>query len=434
LRYYALSRTLAHMAKKKKRPELIHCKVRLSTHPKAPWRVSYKAEREGREITLRKSYAKEDDAWNFAVDKEQEISNHGVRYGNIPPEARRAIDFYRDERAALEELGAKVPKFEDLITNALDRVRAEYAALRENAVPVAEAVADFLSYKQTRVGARQLSNLKIRLRRFAKDMGQSPIASITTADIDEWLTGLRNRKGKKEAESDEKRPLVSALSRNHYRAVLHSLFKYAAAPARQWCPRNPVADLDPERYEHGEPEAYSTKDAAKLMQTALNHVPDLVPILALGLFCGLRSSEAESLDLAKLPDDGDEFRVTGKTGPRLAPYTPAARAWIVSQPRRTGKAWAKSQRHLASCIRSLYELAEVKQIHNGARHSFISYRTAECRDVARVADECGNSVATIKNHYRQLVTSDEALKYFAIRPETKADNITEIAKARRASA
>jgi hypothetical protein len=70
-------------------------------------------------------------------------------------------------------------------------------------------------------------------------------------------------------------------------------------------------------------------------------------------------------------------------------------------------------------MQSLFALAKVAQIDNGARHSFISYRTAEIRDVARVADECGNSVATIKNHYRQLVTSEAAQAFFSIRPENK---------------
>lgn len=437
MRYDALYCIVLHMARKQKRPALTHCKVRKCTHPKAPWRVSYKAEREGKAITLRKSFAYEDAAWQFAEDKDREISNHGVRYGDIPPEARRAIDFYRDERAALEELGASVPKFEDLIADALASIRAAHAAQKENAIPVAEAVAEFISYKQTRVGSRQLADLIIRLRRFAQEHGNRPVASITTAEVEAWLSGLRSRKGGRKSESksteakEKEAPLVSPLSRNHYRAALHALFEYASAPARVWCSRNPVTDLDPEKYEHKEPEAYSPADAAKLMQTALDHVPRLVPILALGLFCGLRSSEAENLDLTKLRDDSDEFRVTGKTGARIAPYTPAAKAWMAAQPCKTGKGWAKSQRNLAASLRRLFELAEVKQIHNGARHSFISYRTAETRDVARVADECGNSVSTIKNHYRQLVTAADAHKYFSIRPEKVATNVTRIEKERR---
>jgi hypothetical protein len=74
---------------------------------------------------------------------------------------------------------------------------------------------------------------------------------------------------------------------------------------------------------------------------------------------------------------------------------------------------------LVDSMQELFTLAKVQPIDNGARHSFISYRTAELRDVARVADECGNSVSTIKNHYRQLVTAEAAKNFFEIRPEKK---------------
>jgi DNA-binding NarL/FixJ family response regulator len=84
-------------------------------------------------------------------------------------------------------------------------------------------------------------------------------------------------------------------------------------------------------------------------------------------------------------------------------------------------------------MQSLFTLAQVDQIDNGARHSFISYRCAEGKDTSRVADECGNSVGTIKAHYRQLVTAAAAAKYFAIRPEAAAENVTGI-EAGRASA
>lgn len=404
------------MPRKKKRPELTHCKVRECTHPKAPWRVSYKIEQEGRTVTKRKNFADEDAAWNFAEDQDREISNHGVRYGDIPPEVRRAFDFYRDESADLVAIGATVPRIEDLIANALADIRKAHAAREENALTVAEAVAQFTAYKQSRVGPRQLSDLKNRLRRFAQQYGRQHMRAISTADLESWLSSLRS---KRNPEGLKEAPLLSPLARNHYRAALHALFKYAASPARGWCERNPVADLEPEKYDKGEPEAYSPEDAASLIQTALDQKPELVPVLALGLFCGLRVSEAINADLGKLPKSGEEFRTDGKTGPRMAPYTAAARAWIEAQPRRRGKAWQKSPRQLVDEMQSLFKLAELEAIDNGARHSFISYRTAELRDVARVADECGNSVSTIKNHYRQLVTSEAAKDYFAIRPEDR---------------
>jgi hypothetical protein len=81
-------------------------------------------------------------------------------------------------------------------------------------------------------------------------------------------------------------------------------------------------------------------------------------------------------------------------------------------------------------VAELFTLAKVEQIDNGARHSFISYRCAKMRDVAKVADEVGNSPGTIKKHYREIVTSAEATKYFAIRPKKPAENVTSIEEGR----
>lgn len=405
------------MARKKKRPELKHCKVRFSTHPKAPWRVSYKAEREGQTVTLRKTFATEDAAWIFAEEQDSEISNHGVRYGDIPPEVRRAFDFYRDEKADLESIGASVPRIEDLIADALSAIRTAHTAAQENVISVAEAVALFTEYKKPRVGTRQHFNLTDHLKRFAETFGTRTVPSITATEIDSWLSALRSRKN---PDNLELPPLVSPTTRNHYRTSLSTFFKYGKAHTRQWCVHNPLADLEPEDVKLKEPQAYTPEDTAKIMEAALAHRPDVLPVLALGFFAGARSSEAVNVDLGTLTTDTKEFRIdSSKTGIRHATLTPACLAWIQAQPRRKGKAWIQSRRMFVEAVREVLKLAKVEPIHNGARHSFISYRTAELRDVARVADECGNSVVMVKNHYRKLVTGDAAKKYFAIRPPVK---------------
>ncbi len=415
------------MARQKKRPTLTHCKVTQTANERAPWRVWFTTEDGGKPRRVFKSYAGEEEAWTEAARKETEIANHGLRYGDIPPEVRRAFDFYRDERAELEADGATVPRFEDLVSGALAELRRAHVALGANSLPVAEAVAIFTDYKQTRVGTRQLANLKDQLKRFAQDYGTRPMPSITTAEIETWLSSLRSRRN---PEKLAEPPLIAPLTRNHYRATLHALFSFATASARSWCPSNPVSDLEPERFTTEEPEAYTPEDVGRIMQTALNQKPDLVPVLALGMFAGLRVSEAIEIDLGKLPKDSAEFRTTGKTGARMAPYTDACKAWLAAYTRRRGKAWQTSPRSMVDEIQELYALAKVQPIANGARHSFISYRTAETRDVARVADECGNSVSTIKNHYRQLVTTEAAKQFFAIQPDAPAENITAIEQGR----
>ena len=58
--------------------------------------------------------------------------------------------------------------------------------------------------------------------------------------------------------------------------------------------------------------------------------------------------------------------------------------------------------------------------HNALRHSFISYRVADVKDVSRVALEAGNSPAMIFRHYRELVTVEAAKAWFSVEPKTAA--------------
>ena len=64
---------------------------------------------------------------------------------------------------------------------------------------------------------------------------------------------------------------------------------------------------------------------------------------------------------------------------------------------------------------------------NALRHSFISYRVAECADVARVADESGNSPAIIKTNYLKRVKPDQAKEWFAIMPARGKGKIVKLA-------
>lgn len=416
---------------KKREPNLIHCKLSQVKNPRAPWRVSFTVDQDGKAKRVFKSFSTEEKAWSFAEKRELEIANHGTRFGDITPEVRRAFDFYRDEVIALAELGVEVPRFESLVSTALADIRARHVKSKRDTLTIAEGVAAFIGYKQTRVKARQIIDLKTRLKRFAQDFGTDSIESITTATVEQWLSSLRSRKNPDKLA--EAAPL-GPLSRNHYRATLHSFFAHAAAKGRKWIPHNPVADTEPEQVEDGEPEAYTPEDAARIMQTAMEHKPALIPVLALGMFAGLRVSEAIEAQLEKLSFNDDEFRVGSdrKTGSRMAPFTPACKAWLAAQPRKTGKAWLISPRMLVDEMQELIAMAKVEQIFNGARHSFISYRTAETRDVSRAADECGNSVQVIKKKYRKIVTTEAAKKFFAIRPaKVGKSKITDIETGRR---
>lgn len=55
---------------------------------------------------------------------------------------------------------------------------------------------------------------------------------------------------------------------------------------------------------------------------------------------------------------------------------------------------------------------------NALRHSFASYHLAHFRDAAQLALELGHTTTEVLfNHYREVVTPEEAEKYWKIGPE-----------------
>jgi hypothetical protein len=60
--------------------------------------------------------------------------------------------------------------------------------------------------------------------------------------------------------------------------------------------------------------------------------------------------------------------------------------------------------------------------NNGLRHSFASYHLAHLGDAARLALELGHTNQELLfRHYRELVTPDQAEKYWSIRPAAQTN-------------
>jgi len=144
------------------------------------------------------------------------------------------------------------------------------------------------------------------------------------------------------------------------------------------------------------------------------------------------------------------MRLPGEADPefiQMLPFTPRRKdnlaAWLEPYIGRTGKvclpdlrnlleidrlksgAWTPTQN---SIKRSEDETPKVtgKNLKpwpkNGLRHSFASYHLAHFKDAARLALELGHTDQELLfRHYRELVTPDQAAKYWEIRPVVKTN-------------
>jgi hypothetical protein len=149
------------MAKKRNQSEFRPLPVvTFTTHPTAPWRVSYPVEVDGITRRKRRMFSTEEKAVAFAAEHEKDVVDFGVRFGSITAEARRAFDHYRDARHDLLADGVAVPSFEELVSAAVAGLRKEHEDRQRNRVTVSEAAELFLSYKRPRISKRHLEGLE----------------------------------------------------------------------------------------------------------------------------------------------------------------------------------------------------------------------------------------------------------------------------------
>jgi integrase len=264
---------------------------------------------------------------------------------------------------------------------------------------VAEVLQELLAAKESK-GRSQLylTDLRVRLTRFADKMPR-PISEVSTVDIDRFLQSLG----------------ISARSQNNFRATIGTLFRFAQA--RGYVPRDHpcVSHVEKASQEPSDIQVFSPGEMAALLKHAK---PDLVPVLVLGGFAGVRAEEIKRLtwDDIKLRQGHIEIKgAKSKTRiRRLITIPKNLRAWLLPFAGQSGAVTPYA--NLALQYEKLARKAKVKWVKNGLRHSFISYSVAQLRDVPRVALEAGNSPGVINRNYLKHVTGAEARKWFSIMP------------------
>ena len=296
---------------------------------------------------------------------------------------------------------------------------------------VPEVVAELIEAKKhDGLSVEYLRQLRMALESFAKQF-PGPIGEVRGAAMDEWLRGLG----------------WAPRTRNNMRSSVQTLFNFAIA--RKHLPKD-HDELDAVarvKDGEGEIEVFTPAEMAEILQRADEA---LIPFLALGAFAGIRHAEIVRLDWRDIHfEDGIiEIRAAkAKTASRRTiPLLDNLRAWL--SPFRQADGLVCEYRNVSNQMDRLVrvinaaqggkaaggkrkgnEVTAFKWKHNALRHSFISYRVAAIQNVAQVALEAGNSPQMIFRHYRELVRPADAVKWFAIAPETPANVVGMATKA-----
>ncbi len=272
---------------------------------------------------------------------------------------------------------------------------------------------------------KHLGDIRQKGGRFATLVGHRPIASIEPAEVRGWLAGLRKIiKGCNGAPDTLGMPLDSE-SHNCYHRILSLVFGFAVREG--YIPANPMAAVEKTKVVPRPVGILAPQEARLLLAAAAAHKFDehgtpaqlsaILPVIALGLFAGLRPEETYWLEWSQVDWERRQLDITkGKTAarPRYVPIHPTLLMWLEPYRQWEGRVAPTAMfRTLAKIRRKADLFSWPKDV---LRHSYASYTLPLDPDVHTLAAKMGNSVAVIHKHYRRPVRAELAHEFWNILP------------------
>jgi integrase len=376
------------------------------TESKGRVRFTLSFYRDGRR--MRKMFNSLEDAKKEALFVAQRVQSGMQHVTDLKPHER---DSFKAAEALLEKLG--IPLYaavEDYVrartlagSESLSVMATEYGKMFGKIVrraTTAEVVAELLKIrKQDGASTDYLGQLRTTLNRFATKF-PGPILEVTGPEVDAWLRSLE----------------IKAVTRNSMLRCIKVLFSFAKGQNYLPDEKTTAVEVIPQvRVKLDDATIFSPEEMTTLLHNA---PPELVPILAIGAFAGIRMAELERLDWKAVDLDRKFIEIRAgqaKTASRrVIPISDNLVAWLTPLERKGKIVRTKElQTHVPALARAL----KMEWPRNVLRDSFISYRIAVVQSADQVALESGNSPSIIFKHYRELTTPEIAEKWFAIVPK-----------------
>jgi integrase len=365
------------------------------------WRVSWIETGRKQE----KGFKLKTEAEEWAVEKEKELLNFGVG-ASLSAEERSAVLDTRDDLAAF---GITL---REAVAMALTIRRKE-----SRSITVAEMVSRITEdRKSAGRSKRYLEDLRARLKRFEKDFGARSLATITREEITDWIRGLK----------------VAATTQNNFLRVIRVLFNEGVKG--RFLDESPAQHVTEAKTTQAEVGTLTPGELEHLLSTA---DADLIPILSIGAFAGIRREEIRRLDWRDVNLSQGTIRIRPENAKsarnRLVPIEANLAEWLRPYAKTEGKVWHRvGNKRLTRNLRAAgfgepgTETEEEKQAglklrrpfpENGLRHSYATYWLAEHQDSGALSLHLGHSNSRIVfDHYRAPVPAEDAAAYWNIRP------------------
>jgi integrase len=368
-------------------------------------------------------------ARNCAFDKSNVAKNHGVKILAFSNKQRNdAVAALK----ALEPFGVNLKHAADFYikhnqvidhTNGTEQLLTQYLEHQEQRVANKE------------IRERSYSECISHLTIFKSTMGHLVINTITASDIDKWLDTQK----------------FKPTSRDNHRRYISGFFN--------WCLEQETVDANPvlrtrkiKKASHT-PEIYSAEDAASIMKASIAFVSappidkngkmtrirkvkldgqmivpnknTLIPYMALAFFAGIRPNEITRLKWKDIDLALREIHVNADASKtsmaRIVHISSNLKKWLAQHKGdNSALVFPYSETVLRSWRRAIFKDLDVKNIQDGARHTFATYYLA-LNSMDDTIQELGHTdTKMLFKHYRGLAKNRkaQAKAYFDIEPET----------------
>jgi integrase len=280
---------------------------------------------------------------------------------------------------------------------------------RAKSCTVEAAVKEYLKNQELkRRSKRHIADLSYRLGVFKAKLGPRLIATLSVHELEEWLHGLGQ----------------APRSLNNFRTAVSALFSFAVK--RSYAAANPLAAIDKVRVPAKAPGILSPDECRKLLNAA---AADIVPLLAIQAFCGVRSAETLRLRWSDIDQARGFVQVAAEHAKgarrRLVDIPANLKVWLRPYADRTGKLWPRTLMEFYRDLDAARVSAGItKWPSNALRHSYASYHLAHHQNAAALALQMGHvSQNMIFSNYRELVTREAAKRYWKISPKREPGNV-----------
>jgi len=358
-----------------------------------------------------KSFKTKEEAKDWARQQKDDVDNNRAAAFELDDAHR--MDTLKAYQRLAAGLGTQVA---DLPRDGASLDAAVVVFLRHSVPKVQQRTFGQLAteYIDAKIGANRrpdtILDIRHRILKIASDFEKTPVHLISTAALQGWL---------------DKSGYKGTTSRN-FRTHLVMFFNYAKK--RKLLTENPAYDIEKAAVDEKMPGILTVDECERLMHAAEEHAPEMVPNFAISLFAGLRPTEVCQIDWSTINFDARRIKVIPADAKRRSlrhvDMSDNLLAWLAAHRRQSGL--VHFSRKESEKVR---REAKVKWCSDVLRHSYASYHLAMHENAALTSLQLGHrNTGLLFNNYRDLVTREDAQRFWKITPSQEA-NVIRIAAA-----